>query len=709
MPLIKFIVLLKMNESKKDIVIRVYLVAGGLLLFCFALIFQLVKVQYLQGAYWKSKSKELTTQYQVIEASRGNIYADDGSLLATSLPIYELRMDMIADGINSKLFNQNLDSLAWNLSNLFGDKSKDKYKRELKAARKKKDRYHLIQRGVRYTQLKKVKQFPIFKLGKYKGGLICLQDNKREQPFKNLAVRTIGYNRENGKSVGLEATFNEDLKGKQGKRLMQKIAGGIWMPINSENEIEPQNGADMFTTLDVNIQDVAQHALINQLIKNKADHGCAVVMEVKTGKIKAMANFTRKDSNTYIEQYNYAIAEGIDPGSTFKLVSYLVAIDDGFISINDTVDCEGGRKAFGPFIIKDSHEGYGRMSVKSAFEKSSNVAVSKIIQKYYGKNPRKFTDKLYKIGINNPTGIEIAGESKPIIKNPKSKSWSSTSLPFMAHGYELGMSPIQTLCIYNAVANDGIYVKPMLVNKIERNGTLIKKYSTQVNNKSIASKKTIDQLQSMLEGVVEQGTATNLKTSYLKIAGKTGTAQIARGNKGYGNQENDEFEKMYQASFCGYFPADKPIYSCIVVINNPRTREYTGNTVAGPIFKEIADKIYATHLQAQLISINDSIKNKKIDITKLGYQYDFAIIFKNMSNAIMKTQKSDWVSVQSNKIENLAINTKNKVPQIMGMGLRDAMYLLENKGFQVKVIGKGTVKRITQNTTNSKLITIELS
>lgn len=706
-----------MQDNKKYIMNRTYVVYGGVCLFACAVLFQLFKVQYVEGDKWRSKAKELTTQYQTIEASRGNIFAADGSLLATSLPIYELRMDMMSDAVTDKLFTKNIDSLSLQLSKLFGDKTKEGYKKELKRARRAKERYHLLQRDVRYTQLKAVKQFAIIKLGKYKGGLIVLQQDKREQPFKNLAVRTIGYDRVGGKPVGIEGKYNEYLVGQQGKRLMQKIAGSVWMPINSENEIEPHDGADITTTIDVNIQDVAQHALITQLKKHKAHHGCVIVMEVATGQIKALANYTRADTATYNETYNYAIGEATEPGSTFKLASYLAAIDDGYIKITDTIDAEGGRKKFYDRIVRDSHEGNNRLSVQHAFEVSSNVAIAKIITKYYAKNPRKFTDKLYSMNLNMPTGIDLNGEAKPRIKNPKNKDWYGTSLAYMAHGYELTVTPLQTLTLYNAVANNGVMVKPMLIKNIQRNGTMLKQFTTSVINPSICKPNTIVQLRKMLEGVVQNGSATNLKTNYMKIAGKTGTAVIANSKGGYNNTEQSTEAKTYQASFAGYFPAENPVYSCIVVINNPSGKVYYGNVIAGPIFKEVADKIYATQLNLQTTPVPDSTFKTIKPLVKTGNSNDFATIMRNVLHNENYKSGADWVKVEvnnrtahNNKLD-VTFN-KKQFSNLIGMGARDAVYLLENKGYSVIVRGKGSVKRITPITTtggNNKKVIIELA
>ena len=655
---------------------------------------QIIKVQFYEGEKWSKKAMALTTKYHTIEAVRGNIFAEDGSLISTSLPIYEVRMDMRAGGLNEEIFNEKIDSLAAGLAELFPDKTMQQFRSELNAARKKKERYHLIRRGVRYTELKKMKTLPLFRLGRHSGGIIYIQQNKREQPFKNLAIRTIGYDRANAKPVGIEGAYNDFLVGIQGKRLMQKISGGNWMPINDDNEIEPHDGCDIVTTIDINIQDVAQHALKTQLIKSKADHGCVVLMEVATGKVKAIANLTKIDSVNYSEQYNYAIGESTYPGSTLKLASYMAAIEDGYIHINDTVDIEGGKKQFKDRTVKDSHPKENRLSVKKAFEVSSNVAVAKLIYKHYGHNPKKFTDHLNAFGLGKQLGIELPGEGIARIKTPKDKDWYGTTLPWLAHGYESQLTPLQLLVFYNSVANNGKMVKPLFVERITRKGETIKEFNTTVIKESICSDNTLKQVKKMLEGVVDNGTAKNLKNNYLKIAGKTGTAVLSGFAKNA--DDNDNSNKKYQASFVGYFPADEPKYSCVIVINNPSHKSFYGNVVAGPIFREIADKVYATNLKIQQELKKDTIDEKYFTpIAKSGKMEDFDEVITKLALPSNKDKVSaEWVTANNNgkkiALKQLLVG-KSTAPNVVGMGLRDAVYLLENKGFQVVVKGKGMV------------------
>ena len=579
-------------DARKVILRRIYLVFLCVCLFGMVILTQVFRLQFVQGTYWKNKADSLQTSYKVIEASRGNIFSDNGSLLATSVPIYDVRMDAACEAIDNNTFEKYIDSLSFALSNLFKDKSQWDYKKDLKEARHSDEHYHLVHKDVSYDQLQALKQFPLFKLGRYKGGLITIQKERRDMPFNMLAERTIGMSRSGIKPVGIEGAFDSTLEGVSGRRRMQRMAGNVWMPISDNNEIEPKDGNDLITTIDVNIQDVAEHALLTQLEKNNADHGCLVLMEVQTGAVKAIANLKRKGENNYEEDYNYAIAEATEPGSTMKLASLLVAFDDGLVEPGDTVDIEGGSKKYADRILHDSHEGGpNRITVQHAFEISSNVGISKVIYNNYKKNPMAFVNGLQKLHLDHQLGLQITGEAKPRVKNPLDKDWYGTTLPSMAIGYEVLLSPMQTLTLYNAVANNGRMVKPKFVKEVRNHGVLMESFPTEVIRDTIASATTIQKAKRLLEGVVERGTAENLKTAAYQIAGKTGTAQISQGAEGYkGNGVR------YQASFVGYFPAENPKYTCIVVVNSPSNGVYYGNVVAGSIFKEISDKVYATRL-----------------------------------------------------------------------------------------------------------------
>lgn len=679
-------------EGKKDILWRVYLVYFLMVVFALFIAAKIVKIQFVEGSEWREKAKKLTTTYFNIEAARGNVFSNDGSLLATSVPIYEIRADVCAGPITKKMFNKHVDSLAFCLSNLFQDKTAQEYKRILVRARKQKERYLFLQKGVSYSDVKKLRSFPLFRLGKYKGGLMCNQNNRREMPFRELAARTLGYQREGIKPVGIEGSFNSHLKGVSGKRLMQKISGNNWAPVHKDDEIEATDGSDIYTTIDVNIQDVAHSALLNQLRKQQADHGCAALMEVSTGEIRAIVNLKKVDSTNYVESYNYIIGESTDPGSTFKLASLMAAMEDGYTDLDEMVDTEDGDVVFYDHHIRDSHEGgYGKLSLQEVFEKSSNVGIAKVIFKYYQKNPQKFIDRLYKMGLNSPLNLDITGEGMPYIKNTKDKTWSPVTLPVMSTGYESRMTPMQILTFYNAVANDGKMVKPIFVKEIRKRGELIKSFQTSVLNPAICSKETIRKAKIMLEGVVERGTATNLRTANYKIAAKTGTAQIY--NKAYGYKYQGKVS--YQASLVGYFPASNPKYTCIVVVNAPTQKVYYGNDVAGPVFREIADKVYATSTEIHKELERDTSSTLKTPIVKTTVKSDLDIAAKKLAlRQIDRSGNAEWVAISSdNKGMNLnrKITAKSGLPNVLGMGLKDAIYLLENSGASVRINGKGTV------------------
>lgn len=684
-----------MKDQKNIIFSRVYLIYGMVSLFAIIVFGQALNIYYFQGDKWKEEQEQLTRNYREIDAVRGNIYAADGSLLATSIPKYEVRFDAKTESITEDYFNEHVDSLAYQLSKLYPEKTKSQYLQELKNARKQGKRYHLIRRNVKFTDLKIIKEFPIFRRGQYKGGFITVQQNKREKPFKMLASRTIGYQRDGVKPVGLEGAYTKELSGVKGKRWMQKIAGGVWMPIDEDNGKEPEDGSDIYTTIDVNIQDVAENALENQLKQHSADYGCVALMEVATGDIKAIANLQKNSDGTYSERYNYVVGASTEPGSTFKLASLMVGFEDGYFGLEDLVDTENGRTRFYDAVMKDSHEGgYGKISVKRGFEVSSNVLVSKIINKHYLSRPQDFIDRLYNMGLDKKLGVEIAGEGAPFIKNSDDETWSGITIPWMSIGYELKLTPLQILTFYNAVANDGKMVKPKFVNEVKKRGVLVKTIETEVLNNSICSKKTIKMAQEMLEGVVENGTARNLKNDKYKIAGKTGTAQVANEHRSYHSIDG----KIYQASFVGYFPADNPKYSCIVVVNAPSSGTYYGSHVAGPIFKEVADKVYANSIQIhEEIHETKNLAVSRIPYAKDGYYPDLEKIYRELNiKTELASENPKWAKINTGENSVKIYNKKVApiyVPDVTGMSIRDALFILENQGMRVQFSGDGVVKK----------------
>lgn len=688
-------------EGKKDILWRMYLVYLFISLFAVSIITKVCIIQFSEGEYWKAKAQQLTTAKKTVYAVLGNIFDINGSLLATSLPFFEVGVDINTEYITNEIFKNNIDSVSESLSALFKDRTPREYKQLLRQGRESKDRYILLKRNVSYKELQQLKTLPLFRLGRYKGGLIYVQTNKRERPFKELAKRTIGYERKGIKPIGLEGAYNEYLEGDSSTRIMQKIAGGVWMPVDEGNDTEPKDGCDIISTIDINIQDVAEHALEMQLKKHNAGYGCVVLMEVETGQIKAIANLTRSDSGVYVESYNHAIGSATEPGSTFKLASYVAAIEDGYVDIDDTIDIGNGTCQFYDLVIKDSHTPENRkISVKDAFAQSSNVAVAKLIHKYYSKNPQQYISRLYNMNLHKPLGLSIPGEGLPKIKNTSEKDWYGTTLPSMSRGYEVLMTPLQILSFYNAFANNGKMVKPTFVKEIRRHGVVIQSFEPEIINPSICSKQTIEKAKQMMEAVVTEGTAKNLKVTSYPIAGKTGTAQIANKGGGYGQKQRSV---TYQASFVGYFPADNPKYSCIVVVNAPSNNVYYGNVVAGPIFREIADKVYSTNLKIHpAINTNQQLLTSTVPSAKRTSKIDVQKITRelNIKNTINENSSGYWVKPIQKDSTHLQFVTDNieqqlhasKMPDLVGMTVQDAIYILENKGIQVKFSGRGSVK-----------------
>jgi cell division protein FtsI (penicillin-binding protein 3) len=669
-------------------------------------------IQFKEGAEWKAKSEAFNTQVHEIQAVRGNIFDINGNLLATSLPYYEIAVDINAPSIDKKLFESKIDSLGFMLADLFKDKSAKQYTKLLRKARKSGDRYVVLKRNVPYKDLQILKTFPIFKKGK-RGGLVTLQTNKRERPFKLLAARTIGYiqyQKDDTLKVGLDGAYDTLLRGISGRRLMQKIAGDVWRPINDENEVEPKDGSDLYTTLDINIQDVAENALLKTLIKNNASHGCAILMEVKTGEIKAIANLTRngKDSSSYnySENLNYAIGYATEPGSTFKLASYLAVMDDYNVSLEEKIKVDNGEVTYYNKTIKDSHTPESPvLTVQRAFEVSSNSAVAIIIQKYYSKNPQLYVNKLKSFHLNEKLGLSIPGEANPLIKETKSKDWSGITLPQMSYGYESLITPLQTLTLYNAIANDGKMVKPRFEKEIKRNGKTVKTFTTEIISEQIVKKSTVKKAKQMLEGVVQNGTGKGLNITAFKVGGKTGTAQIAKAGFKKGNGKTaygDIGNRDYQASFVGYFPADKPLYTCIVIINSPSNGIYYGGLVAGPVFKEIAEKVYSSSVdflepinnkQNLLTKAPGSIKsqNNEMVIASKALKLPTKSIATEDVYVSRNTGDSTRISLQANNLESQL--KKGIVPNLNGLSAKDALFLLENSGFHVKLFGMGSVKK----------------
>lgn len=685
-------------EIKNDILWRVYLCFIGIVLLGVMVLGRAFYIQQVQGAYWKGMGDSLQLKYLPIDAERGSIYSEDGNMLSTSIPVFDIYVDFAADGLREKQgkrFKDNVDSLSMALADLFKDKTAAEYKQQLKLAYKNKLRYYSLKKKISFEEYRLLRNFPLVKEGRNKSGFIVDSKDKRINPYVLLANRTIGLSRaDSTKNVGLELTYDSLLRGITGQRLM-RYAAGSYMPVMGA-ELDPVNGKDIITTLDTYIQDVAENALMKMLDSNNSLHGTAIVMETATGKIKAIANLGKQPDGSYIEDLNYGIGKATEPGSVFKLATLLALLEDKHVTKDSQVDCEGGIISFYGLRIKDSHLGARSISVKEAFLRSSNVAFAKLAQQYYGQEPTKFTDYLAHFRLNKMTGIDIvAASGKPTIKTPANRSWSKTTIPYMAHGYEELVTPLHMLMLYNAIANGGKMMRPYLVNAIRDYGIDVKKFEPEVVEAKICSDETLVQARECLRAVVDSVHGTGHKIlfdSLYSISGKTGTAVTALDNRGY-----NKGAKIYQASFIGYFPSEKPMYSIAVVIQNTReSKKVYGADVSGVVFKEIADKIYGRFIGttnfAQLNKVDSTLYNSQ------GMKNDLQSIFRFMNIAYRDSAKDGyWRMVQmQNKAAGMNIPAYATVParvmpDVLGMGLKDAIYLLENKGLAVEVKGRGRV------------------
>ncbi|WP_072144722.1 penicillin-binding protein [Hymenobacter sp. AT01-02] len=627
-------------------------------------------------------------------ATRGNIFASDGrSIMATSLPFYRVAWDPSV--VDSHLFDRKVDSLAHLLSNFFQDRTPGEYRRRLVNAKKSKTpvRYlRLNSRQINFQEKKELAQWPIFREGKNKGGVIFEKVDKRFRPFGGLAQRTIGFINEDKNGAGLEFTFNRHLAGKDGEALFERVPGGN-KPIYDGTEVKPQPGYDIKTTLDINLQDVAENALYKSLVDNDAQYGCVILMEVKTGEIKAVANLGKVADGVYREDYNYAIADQgrTEPGSTFKLASLMAVFEENHdLDLTDTVNTGNtGSMRIGGAVKTDTHAN-GRISIKQVFEKSSNIGVAVLVDRQFSRNPDRYTDYLKRFGLDKPLGFQMAGEARPYIKDPQDRSWSRTSLTTMCIGYELKLAPLQTLAFYNAVANNGVKVQPMIVKEIKQADNVLEHFEPQVLNPKICSDETLEKVRSMMEGVVSEGTARGIRSNDYLIAGKTGTAWKFK---------NGAYTKMYSTSFCGYFPADQPKYSCIVVVDSPKRGGWSGAEVAAPVFKEVADKAMARDAASLRPLLARAPKARsRVPQVQAGMQDELSLVFTQLGVGHEgATEGDDWVRTASGaEAEKLSLKPlavrPGRVPNVQGLTLRDALFLLENRGLRVRSFGTGRVK-----------------
>lgn len=659
-----------------------------MLLFGVAIVYKIGVIQFVEGEKWRSLAAEIGLEYRSVPATRGNIVSDNGSLLATSIPFYKLALDPSRP--TDKMISEGLDSLAYKLSSFYKDNSKAIYKQRILDARKSGRRYVLLNRElIDYQEKKEMETWPIFREGRMGGGVLFTKVDKRFKPFGYLSQRSIGYINENGRGAGLEYSFNKNLAGSDGKALYRKTVGGKWRPIPDASEVRPVDGYDLETTIDINLQDISESSLLQALARHKADYGTVVVMEVATGHIKAIANLSKNKNGTYSERYNYAVgSHGLrEPGSTFKLVTMLALLEDTNLKLTDSIDTGDGVEQFYEQSVKDHVEGgYGKITVKEAFEQSSNIAMAKLANEHYGLKPQKFYDHLVDYGLTKAMGFQMVGEGVPKVKKPE--DWSGITLPWMAHGYGLELTPLHTLTMFNAVANNGIMVKPMIIKRITKAEKEINIFNTTVINKKICSDETLSQIKELLEGVVERGTASNISDTDYKIAGKTGTAQTLK---------NGKYQKQYMTSFAGYFPADNPQFSIIVVIENPRGFYQYGSNVAAPVFKEIADQVYAKNIDMHTVLPSEFTSEYGIfPVIQAGFQTDLITICNKIGISNHAVEDAPWVRA---KIKDNSIDWKQNAikqgltPNVVGMTLRDALYVLETNGFRVNISGEGRVKK----------------
>lgn len=643
-------------------------------------------IQFVDGAKWEKMSEEINFDFKKVKATRGNIYSDNGSLLATSLPFYKVAIDPTL--AKSEIFKNGIDSLSMMLARYYKDKSASEYKQLLKDARIAGKQYVVVNRKqINYQTKKEMMKWPIFRDGRYKGGVIFEKIDVRYRPFSNLSRRTVGFVNEDGKGAGLEYSFDEVLGGQDGEALFQKIAGGTWKPVFDGNSIKAVDGLDIHTTIDINLQDVAETSLYRAMKLHNADEGTVVVMEVKTGHIKAISNLSSDGHGEFYEEFNHAVGGSIEPGSTFKLVTMIALLEDTNIELTDSINTGNGEFTFYNRKVRDHHEGgYGKITVQQAFELSSNVAMAKLTDKHFGTKPSKFLEHVDKLKLTKPLGLQISGEAFPKITRPTDKGWSGITLPWMSHGYGLEITPLHTLTLYNAVANDGEMIKPVFVTSVSKADKIKQDFETEELTGKICSNKTLNQLKLLLEGVVDNGTAKNLKNAHYRIAGKTGTAQIL---------ENGRYEKRYITSFVGYFPAHAPKYSAIVLIKNPRGFYQYGNNVAGPVFKDIADNIYSRD-----INLHTAMDKKKtmepgvFPTIRAGKQDELTMLSNELGVSNHSTTEEEWIKAAKNGssvVWKKNAIVKDHVPDVTGMSFRDAIYLLEKSGLRVSFEGRGRV------------------
>ena len=679
-------------EIKSDILWRVYLSFIGVVLLSFVVLGRAFYIQRVQGHYWRSMSDSMHQKFVELDAERGTIYSEDGQMLSTSIPYFDIYVDFGADGLrekNGKRFKENIDSFSIAMSQFFGDKPAAVYKKELKLAYNEKDRYYPLKKALSFEQYKAFRTFPLVRLGRNKSGVIADIKTKRLNPFGMLARRTIGLSRDNAQNVGLERTYDSLLKGSTGKRLVRFLSGGAAVPVDGY-EIDPENGKDINTTINIQMQDIVESALLKMLIQSESQYGSCIVMETKTGKIKAIANLGRDKNGNYAETLNYALQTN-EPGSTIKLATLLAVLDHGSSKINDLVEVGStGTEYVGVRNVNDAEPQPKPLeTVKECFAHSSNVGMSKLAYKAFASEPDLYKNYLIKFHLDKRTGIDLLGEDAPVLPRLKRNKEGLHAMITASFGYAIEVSPLHTLMLYNAIANDGKMMKPYLVNSIKSNGITVKSFEPVVLEEELCKPAVVRAARECMDAVVSEGTAKDVFKDFpFPVAGKTGTAHVADGTLGYS-------DGVYQASFVGYFPSNQPEYTCIVVIKTkPHAVEHFGGKLAAPVFKEIAMRFYAQYVQGR----NNQPVQVKADSSVYawaGYTPDVKQVLCDLNvSHVDSSGNKGWSLVYNRnfkpvvKQESVAANT---MPDLHNMTLKDAIYLLENMNLKVSVKGRGKV------------------
>ena len=688
-----------MTPTTKKIMTRYSFIILVMVLVGIAIVFKAGVIMFAERQYWKDVADRFVKEEVPLIPNRGNIISSDGQLMASSLPEYKIYMDFKAGGeLKDSLLMLYLDSICDGLHQIFPDKSKAEFKSHILKGRKKGSRnYLLYPKRVSYIQYKEAKRLPVFNMSKYRGGFHEQAFNRRKKPFGSLAMRTLGDMYSDvtlGAKNGLELQYDSILKGKEGVSHRQKVMNKYLNIV----DIPPIDGCDIITTIDVGMQDIAEKALLDQLREINGNVGVAILMEVKTGDVKAIVNMTKGSDGISREVKNNAVSDMMEPGSTFKTASIMVALEDGYITPDQEVDTKNGVYMMHGRPMKDHNwhrGGYGVIDVTKVLMVSSNIGVSRVIDENYQHQPEKYVEGIYKLGIATPLNLDIPGAAKkPNIRRPTKENWYKTALPWMSIGYETQVPPMNTLAFYNAIANNGVMVKPRFVKSIVKDGQVIEEIPTEVLNPAIASPKTIEQIQVILEKVVSEGLGKPAGSKQFHVSGKTGTAQVSKGSGGYKSGT-----MQYLVSFCGYFPSENPKYSCIVAIQKSGLPA-SGGLMAGSVFSEIAERVYAKHLAQDLKEAKDSTSILTPDV-KHGNMASARYILDEIDVKTMGIEKYDedkpiWGKVahepnQSITLSESEINEK-KVPRVIGMGAKDAVYLLESLGLRVHLTGMGKVR-----------------